>query len=138
MSYFLTNKLSWNAWNKFPHSSFMWEGLDGSEVIAHMPPSETYNAQAFPDEVVRSAFKNKDAGVLPHSIMLVGHGDGGGGASPAMLESMARMRDVESVPRVVPSTVDKFFAEAEKVKNKLPRWVGELYFELHRYVPPLL
>lgn len=129
---FLTNKLSWNSWNKFPHSSFIWEGLDGSEVLAHMPPAETYNAQAFPGEVVRSVIENKDSGVLPHSMMLIGHGDGGGGASPAMVESLARLRDVDGLGKALPSTVAGFFAEAEKVRARLPRVSGELYFELHR------
>lgn len=45
MKYFLTQKLSWNLVNKFPHSSFWWEGLDGSQVLAHFPPADTYNAQ---------------------------------------------------------------------------------------------
>jgi alpha-mannosidase len=132
IKYFLTNKLSWNSWNKFPHSTFVWEGLDGSEVLAHMPPAETYNAQAFPGEVVRSVKDNKDSGVLPRSMMLIGHGDGGGGASPAMLESLTRLRDVGGLGKASPSTVTEFFEEAEKVRARLPRVSGELYFELHR------
>lgn len=114
------------------HSTFVWEGLDGSRVLAHMPPANTYNAQAFPEEVMRSADKNKDVGVVPDSVMLVGHGDGGGGASPAMLESMRRMRDLDGVPLVQFSTPTRFFAEVKKKEHELPRWVGELYFELHR------
>lgn len=114
------------------HSTFVWEGLDGSRVLAHMPPADTYNAQAFPEEVLRSATKNKDASVLNQAVMLVGHGDGGGGASPAMMESIRRMRDVDGVPKVEFSTPERFFAEVKKQEDNLPRWVGELYFELHR------
>lgn len=114
------------------HSTFVWEGLDGSRVLAHMPPADTYNAQASPDEVLRTAHENKDASVMNCAIMLVGHGDGGGGASPAMLESMKRMRDLDGTPKVRFSTPDYFFEQVEKMKHSLPRWVGELYFELHR------
>lgn len=60
--FFQTNKLSWNSWTKFPHTTFNWEGLDGSEVLVHMPPAETYTAQAFPDEVKRSIHENKESG----------------------------------------------------------------------------
>eukprot|EP00178_Gracilaria_changii_P000860 TRINITY_DN1110_c0_g1_i2.p1 TRINITY_DN1110_c0_g1~~TRINITY_DN1110_c0_g1_i2.p1 ORF type:complete len:720 (-),score=102.81 TRINITY_DN1110_c0_g1_i2:836-2995(-) len=97
-----------------------------------MPPADTYNAQAFPDEVFRSVNKNKDSGVIGDAIMLVGHGDGGGGASPAMIESMRRMYNVDGVPRVKFSTPLDFFKGLEKLQDDLPRWVGELYFELHR------
>lgn len=114
------------------HSTFVWEGLDGSRVLAHMPPADTYNAQAFPEEVLRTASKNKDASVVSSAIMLVGHGDGGGGASPAMIESMRRMRDLDGIPKVEFSTPVQFFEEARKKESDLPRWVGELYFELHR------
>lgn len=114
------------------HSSFVWEGLDGTRVLAHMPPSDTYNAQAFPEEVLRSTNKNKDSGIISDAIMLVGHGDGGGGASPAMVESMRRMRDVDGVPKVKFSTPLEYFRNLESKKEDLPRWVGELYFELHR------
>lgn len=110
----------------------MWEGLDGSRVLAHMPPADTYNAQAYPNEVLNTAHKNKDAAIVNHAMMLVGHGDGGGGASPAMLESMRRMRDLDGVPKVQFSTPDLFYEQIEAKKRALPRWVGELYFELHR------
>jgi len=30
IKYFLTQKLSWNQFNKFPHNTFLWEGIDGS------------------------------------------------------------------------------------------------------------
>ena len=41
---FITQKLSWNKQNRFPHSTFHWQGLDGSQVLTHFPPVDTYNA----------------------------------------------------------------------------------------------
>lgn len=101
-------------------------------MLAHMPPADTYNSQAFPDEVLRSSHKNKDSSVFDQSILLVGHGDGGGGPSPAMLESLSRMQDVDGVPKVKFGTPKLFFDQLREKEALLPRWVGELYFELHR------
>ncbi len=39
----VTQKMSWNDTNVFPHSTFWWEGHDGSRVLAHFPPANTYN-----------------------------------------------------------------------------------------------
>ena len=40
--WFLTQKISWNDTTKFPHHSFMWEGIDGTRILTHFPPSDTY------------------------------------------------------------------------------------------------
>src|SRR5271170_2266674 len=40
---FLTQKLSWNRMNKPEHHTFTWQGIDGSEVLAHFPPADSYN-----------------------------------------------------------------------------------------------
>jgi alpha-mannosidase len=42
---FFTQKLSWNSVNSFPHSTFNWVGLDGSQVLTHMTPVDNYNSQ---------------------------------------------------------------------------------------------
>lgn len=43
--WFLTQKLSWNQTNEFPHHTFLWEGIDGTRVLTHFPPVDTYNAE---------------------------------------------------------------------------------------------
>ena len=52
MDRFVTQKLSWNKQNKFPHSTFWWEGLDGTKVLTHFPPVDTYNAEITPAEIL--------------------------------------------------------------------------------------
>ena len=42
---FLTQKLSWNRFNAPAYHTFRWQGIDGSEVLAHFPPADTYNAR---------------------------------------------------------------------------------------------
>ena len=59
--YFLTQKLSWNLINKFPYHSFVWEGIDGSSVLTHFPPADTYVAQCNMKDLLASKtnYKNK-------------------------------------------------------------------------------
>ena len=33
----------WNEYNRFPHHTFWWEGIDGTRVLTHFPPADTYN-----------------------------------------------------------------------------------------------
>src|SRR5204863_487043 len=44
--HFMTQKLSWNWVTRHPHHTFWWQGIDGSAVLAHMPPEDTYNSSA--------------------------------------------------------------------------------------------
>jgi len=130
--YFMTQKLSWNLFNRFPHSTFLWEGLDGSTVLTHFPPADTYNSLGNLKDVLYSVSNNKDIGSCNASLLLFGHGDGGGGPSPAMIESLSRMKDVAGIPRVEMNSPQVFFDIAQQYWHRYPRWKGELYFELHR------
>lgn len=132
MKYFLTQKLSWNQFNKPANSTFIWEGIDGSRVLTHFPPADTYNAMMNVEEVVRNVRDFKDHERANESYMLYGFGDGGGGPTPAMLEQLRRMGDVDGLPRVQPRTPAEFFARCEADIKDPPVWSGELYFELHR------
>ena len=40
--YFYTTKMTWSAITRFPYSSFVWRGADGSEIVAHLC-STNYN-----------------------------------------------------------------------------------------------
>ncbi|HEX3806414.1 MAG TPA: glycoside hydrolase family 38 C-terminal domain-containing protein [Gaiellaceae bacterium] len=129
---FLTQKLSWNRFNKPDTHTFVWQGVDGSEVLAHYPPADDYNSDVSVDEVLhaRRAFKDHDSSGT--SLLVYGFGDGGGGPTRAMLERLRRMRDLEGLPRVRSSTSDAFFSALEAEEAERPVVVGELYFEYHR------
>jgi alpha-mannosidase len=129
---FLTQKLSWNQFNKPKHHTFHWQGIDGSSVLTHFPPADTYNASADVAELRRSATDFHDHDRSHSSFLLYGYGDGGGGPTKGMLETLRRVRDLQGVPRVHPSTSDAFFDELERTSPDLPVLVGELYFEYHR------
>jgi len=132
---FITQKLSWNKQNRFPHSTFVWQGLDGSEVLTHFPPVDTYNATVSGEEMVFSERNFKDHGWSDWSLMPYGHGNGGGGPTREMIERAARLADLDGAPRLTLGTTDEFFDHVEaEIANggRVPRWSGELYFEMHR------
>ncbi|MEY4339410.1 MAG: hypothetical protein RLZ14_1260, partial [Actinomycetota bacterium] len=132
---FITQKLSWNKQNKFPHSTFQWEGLDGSQVLTHFPPVDTYNAEVVSHEMVFADRNFKEHGWSDWSLMPYGHGNGGGGPTREMLERARRLADLDGAPRLSLGTTDEFFhhVEAEVAAGgRVPVWSGELYFEMHR------
>eukprot|EP01080_Neovahlkampfia_damariscottae_P006740 gene6740-10905_t len=131
---FLTQKLSWNLINKFPHSSFIWKGIDGSEVYTHFPPSDTYNDNVKIDNIVKGIKNFKDKETCKHSLMLYGHGDGGGGPTIEMIERLKRVKNIDGIPKVEPGTPKEFFDTMKKdhKEKQLCTWNGELYLEGHR------
>jgi alpha-mannosidase len=129
---FLTQKLSWNRFNQPEHHTFTWQGLDGSEVLTHFPPADTYNAEATVAELHRESAAYKDHGRSHHSLLVFGHGDGGGGPTDEMLERLARARDIHGLPPTTVRSPVEFFDDLEADASDLRTVVGELYFELHR------
>ncbi|KAF1999318.1 glycoside hydrolase family 38 protein [Amniculicola lignicola CBS 123094] len=140
MTRFLTQKLSWNNINTFPHTTFNWVALDNSQVICHMPPAETYTAEANFGDVKRSVSQHKSLDQDNSSLLVFGKGDGGGGPTYQHLEKLRRCRGISDntglLPRIkLGNSADDFFDRLEKkVENgtQLVTWYGELYFELHR------
>jgi len=53
MTRFFTQKLSWNRFNKPDRHTFVWQGDDGSEVLAHFPPADTYSSGADVGELLK-------------------------------------------------------------------------------------
>jgi alpha-mannosidase len=129
---FLTQKLSWNRFTSPQFHTFAWEGLDGTRVTTHFPPADTYNSDASVADLRRSARAYKDHDRSGHGLLLFGHGDGGGGPTPQMLETLRRVGDLQGVPRTTLTTSEEFFEALEADAGELPRIVGELYFEYHR------
>ena len=148
LDYFMTTKISWNEYDKFPHDTFLWQGIDGTKVLSHFAtgcdvnksnvPSHftTYNSYLEPDQVIGGwqRYSNKD--LNEEYLISFGYGDGGGGPTVEMLEHGHRMgKGIEGCPTVKQMPSQQFFRELEaKVINdpKLPTWQGELYLQFHR------
>lgn len=134
-SRFVTQKLSWNKQNVFPHSTFWWEGIDGTRVLTHFPPVDTYNAELTATEVRFAETNFKDHGWSNWSLMPFGHGNGGGGPTREMMERARRMADLDGASPIAVGPPEQFFThvEAEAAAGApVPVWSGELYFEMHR------
>ena len=130
--YFATQKLlrADPECERFPYQNFVWEGIDGSTVQALSFFKN--NAQVTPGQFMqrwndnRTQQENIDTLLYPF-----GFGDGGGGATRDMLESVRRMGDLEGLPRSHYGGLREFF-EATARQAEGNRWVGELYLAWHR------
>ncbi|MET9912460.1 glycoside hydrolase family 38 C-terminal domain-containing protein [Streptomyces sp. NPDC006476] len=131
-TYFLTQKISWSQFNKFPHHTFWWEGIDGTRVFTHFPPVDTYNASFTGAEMAHAVRNFQDKGSATRSLVPFGWGDGGGGPTREMLARARRLADLEGSPRVEIEPPSAFFAKARADYPNAPVWLGELYLELHR------
>lgn len=143
--YFMTTKLSWNQFNQIPYDSFFWQGIDGSRALTHFittisdgysptPYYTTYNGLLDPYTVKGSWERYLDKDVNDSILIAYGYGDGGGGPTRDMLETLKRMKKgLPSMPQVIESTAIDFFEElSEKMtKHQEKEWLGELYFEYH-------
>jgi alpha-mannosidase len=135
MRRFVTQKLSWNKTNRFPHQTFWWEGIDGSRVLTHFPPVDTYGAEITPSELSESMERFAEHAWSNVSLIPYGYGDGGGGPTREMLARAARLADLDPLPHVELGSAARFFehVEAEAAAGApVPVWHGELYFETHR------
>ena len=135
MDRFVTQKLSWNRENRFPHSTFWWEGLDGTRVLTHFPPVDTYNAEITPKEFAFSITNFQDHGWSTDSLMPFGHGDGGGGPTREMVERARRLAHIDARATLEIDAPAAMFDRIERDIERgaqTPVWRGELYFEMHR------
>ncbi len=129
---FLTQKISWSWYNHFPYHAFHWVGIDGSEVLTHFPPENTYNASILPSQLIKAEQNFNENLVTDEFLSLFGIGDGGGGPKEEYLERCLRVANLENVPKYQFGRADEFFRRLAQKSAALPKWEGELYLELHR------
>lgn len=133
IKYFTTQKISWNQFNKFPHNTFWWHGIDGSKVWTHFPPADTYIGSCEPAQIMQSVKNHRDHSRSDASLYLFGWGDGGGGPTERHLEFLRRARTTSNMPEIAEKrkAID-FYRDAYQKSKDLANWMGELYFEYHR------
>lgn len=129
--YLVTQKLSWNNFNRFPHHTFRWRGIDGTEVLAHCPPENNYNSDLDPKKLIQAANRLSEAGVCDGFLSLFGCGDGGGGPKAEHIEMARRLGSLDGVPRVALRRADEFLESVAAARRHLDVWEGELYLEKH-------
>lgn len=134
VDYFYTTKLTWSSVTKFPYSSFIWRGHDGSEVLAHISHALGYNCLVSADEVAQAAEEYRQSDVHNQTLLVVGYGDGGGGPTAEMCERARRLEKLAGSPRAKWTRLDEFYSGLESVRAELPTYRGELYLQFHRGV----
>ncbi len=132
VDYFYTTKLSWSAISAFPHTSFVWRGHDGSEVVTHLGCKLGYNQTAEATHLDTNAREHRQSDVHDEFLAPTGYGDGGGGTTETMLERARRYADLAGLPRARWGNIEPFFDRLDERRAQLPTYQGELYLEYHR------
>lgn len=132
VDYFVSNKMStWNDTNRFPHNNFIWRGIDGSDILACVPPTHfiTWNA---PSQIQENweAYIDKDQG--GQTMNMFGYGDGGSGCTEEMIELMHRFDKLSIMPKCEHMGGAEFLEKNLADNDNLEIWDGELYLEMHR------
>jgi alpha-mannosidase len=144
LKYFMTIKIGWSQYNRLPYDTFLWQGIDGTQILTHFSTvpdpgnyASTYNAMADAREAL-GTWKNFQQKELHKDLLMAyGFGDGGGGPTREMLENIAVMKHFPALPQVRQSSAKAFFESITPLAESRgaltpPVWNGELYLEYHR------
>ncbi|KXU37673.1 hypothetical protein AXK11_00080 [Cephaloticoccus primus] len=129
---FFTTKLTWNTINRFPYSSFVWRGNDGSEVVSHVTQNVGYNNGVGWSEVESNARGHSQSHLHREFLHPTGFGDGGGGTTEEQLERARRLSGLCDLPELRWDLPENFFERLAKLRAQLPVHQGECYLEHHR------
>jgi len=145
---FITSKISWSETNTMPHDTFMWQGIDGTEILTYFLTAQdknrgekpvrycTYSGLLTPQMTAGTWERYQDKNINDEVILTYGYGDGGGGPTERMIEVGRRLeKGLDGCPIVKFGTVTEFCNNLHKKLKKvklMPKWAGELYLEFHR------
>ena len=133
MEYFVTSKIGWNDTNAFPYDLFMWEGIDGTRIPAHMIIG-AYEGKNTPEQISECWGKIRHKDLQSVLMRSVGEGDGGGGTMLEDLEEIERENNLQGLPKNRWGKLDEAMKTifTSSPPETLPVYKGELYLELHR------
>jgi len=134
VKYFSTQKIFWayHGGDPFPYNTFIWEGIDGSEVFVHL--HNDYNANVNPNSVIQRWNERVQKDGFATRLYPFGFGDGGGGPTRDHLEFARRLTNLEGVPKFRIAHPLDYFKDQDARGWPDARYVGELYFQAHRGV----
>lgn len=129
---FVTQKISWNETNVFPHFFFWWQGPDGSRLLTYFPPTG-YVGELSSDELIEGLKLFERNTGLTNPFILYGLGDHGGGPNRVMLDRARELARQRIFPKIKPTTAAGYLGQFKPATLKsLPVWDDELYLEYHR------
>jgi alpha-mannosidase len=142
LKYFMTIKIGWSQYNRLPYDTFLWQGIDGTQILTHFSTvkefgsayASTYNSMANAKEALGTWQNFQQKELQKDLLMAYGFGDGGGGPTREMLENITVMKNFPALPKVQQSSVKNFFESIAPLTDSkmMPVWNGELYLEYHR------
>ncbi len=146
--YFWTGKPLWNDTTKFPFSTFLWQGPDGSQVLTHVSPigperlmkmndfKKTNRLVNFRESLVANyamppanIVQRLSNDLLPEIALFYGWGDGGHGPKAFEVAAINKLKDRNYLKI---GSAREFFEKLEPYRERLPIWNDELYLEFHR------
>lgn len=127
---FVTIKLSLNNFTEFPHHTFRWRGIDGSEILAHCPPELEYNSELRADRLAAAADRFAEADAVPEFLSLFGCGNGGGGPSRSISNGAAAARSRRRSAGIL-GGAQECLARLREHAGQLETWSGGLFLERH-------
>ncbi len=152
VDYFITSKISWNDTNTLPYDTFMWQGIDGTEIFSAFITGQkipkggnpgrrtTYVGNNDPAFIYGTYERQQQKAYTSAALNTYGFGDGGGGPTKEMIEKLRRlMKGLPGLPVAKSEFIYPYmkeleaeFSENAKKLRKMPKWIGELYLEFHR------
>lgn len=151
---FVTAKIGLNDTNRMPYDTFVWQGIDGSRVLAYListcnsDPREgiydenetTYVGALTAKQVLGTWNRYQPKEFNDVTFTTYGWGDGGGGPTREMLEMQRRFAyGLPGLPKTrmataaqTLATIEKNFRRNAAELKRFPKWNGEIYFEYHR------
>ena len=151
---FVTAKIGLNDTNRMPYDTFIWQGIDGSQVLAYLISTcnsiprkgiydgneTTYVGRLNAEQVLGTWNRYQPKEYNDVTFMTYGWGDGGGGPTREMLEMQRRFAyGLPGIPKTKMSTVEETLLQIEEnfkrnalELKRVPKWNGEIYFEYHR------
>ncbi len=105
---------------------FWWEGLDGSRLLAYVPPG--WYLVNLKDGVRNLIFQASKNTPLKDFMLLYGEGDHGGGPRPTDLAAIRKFREDKNHPRLEFVAPDKYFQIIQSSGIEFPVLKKELNF----------
>jgi alpha-mannosidase len=133
---FSTQKLSWGSAYGIPFDVGMWEGVDGSAIVAELKPG-SYGSSIRTDlsrdpEWLAAVHRTDSLSGVPVAYRYFGTGDTGGAPDDSSVFWLEKSIHGDGSIRVRSAASDELCRTlSESDKARLPRWKGELLMTAH-------
>lgn len=121
-----------NVGDPFPYNTFLWEGIDGTQILTHLLDFGEFPIRVNPSYLMFQWNERVQKDGISTRLVQFGHGDGGGGANRDDLEFLRRLENLEGVPRTKHGSPIHYYED--QIRRGIPdaKYVGELYYPAHR------